>query len=291
MNLLVAHLISGRILFTGLGVMVGLILVGAWTTRDVGRRMATLGAWIAGLLSLTTAAVSPWLMGGLGLMLTLWTALGIVTPARESTGRRKLAATALPVGFALLLIAREFPWLQPVVSSVPERSIVVLGDSLSAGLGEGEGMPWPFQLRDLHQLQVTNLSDAGATTHDALQRIRATDHFPGLVIIELGGNDLLGGRSRAEFEQDLDQILADLNARKRSVVMLELPLLPGKSAWGVTQRSLATKYNCGLIPKRYWADVLAAPGATVDTLHLSQAGHRQMAEMIWGVIEESLPAP
>lgn len=299
MNPLVAHLISGRILFTGLGLMIGLIIAGELVARDTWRRMATIVAWVAGLVALSPAAVSPWTMGIFVATLTIWTTRGWLASRICRTGmasrqeaivRMQRACLVPPIGLALLVIAWEVPWLRPpIVSLVPERSLVVWGDSLSAGLGEGEGMPWPFQLRDQHHLPVTNLSEAGATTRDVLRRIRTTDHFPGLVIIELGGNDMLGGRSRAEFEHDLDQILADLKERNRSVVMLELPLLPGKSAWGVTQRSLAQKHDCGLIPKRYLVDVLAAPGATVDTLHLSQVGHRRMADMIWGVVETSLP--
>ena len=54
--------------------------------------------------------------------------------------------------------------------------------------------------------------------------------------------------------------------------MVELPVLPGKNAWGVVQRRLATQHACPLIPKRLLVEVFAAPNSTVDTLHLSKSG-------------------
>ncbi len=178
----------------------------------------------------------------------------------------------------------------PQIPCGNHRALVVLGDSLSAGLGEGEGVPWPFQLRDAHKITVFNLSEAGATTADALRQIKTTDNFPGLIVVELGGNDLLGGRSCAEFEHDLNGILSYLHDHQRTVVMLELPLLPGKNPWGVVQRRLAAHYRSHLIPKRLLVNVLASQGATVDTLHLTGTGHQRLAEMVWSTIEPAVSA-
>lgn len=192
---------------------------------------------------------------------------------------------------SVLLVAAEIPWTMcPTVALGHDRSIVVLGDSLSAGLGEGEGTPWPVQLGASHRLKVHNLSEAGATTQDALRQIKSTDHFPGLVIVELGGNDLLGGRSCEAFAHDLDGILAYLHEHQRTIIILELPLLPGKNQWGVVQRKLARRHGCFLIPKRLLVDVFAVSGSTVDTLHLTESGHQRLAEMIWSVIGPAFPS-
>ena len=50
------------------------------------------------------------------------------------------------------------------------------------------------------------------------------------------------------------------------------------------QRELAAKYAVVLIPKRIFIGVLTTPGATVDGIHLSPAGHAWMADVIWEVI-------
>ena len=285
MNPLVAHLFSGQILFTGLPLMILLILGEERITRPELRRLATALVWICGVFTLSTAAVPWWAITLLIASLGCWSARSRLVTHHLP----RWVSLAFPIGVSITLIAAEVPWtICPMVALGPDQSIVVLGDSLSAGLGEGEGTPWPFQLRDSHQVRVHNLSEAGATTQDALRQIKSTDHFPGLVIIELGGNDLLGGRTCAEFAHDLDSILAYLHDQKRTIVILELPVLPCKNHWGVVQRRLARKYGCRLLPKRLLVDVLAAPGATVDTLHLTHSGHQRLSEMVWSVVG---PAP
>ena len=281
MNPLVAHLVSGQILFTGLPLMILLIWGYERITRPELRRLTLALVWICGVFTLSTTAVPWWAIALLIASLGCWSARSWLA-ARQLPG---WVILALPIGISVLLVAAEIPWTMcPTVALGDDRSIVVWGDSLSAGLGEGEGTPWPLQLRDAHRLKVHNLSEAGATTQDALRQIKSTDHFPGLVIVELGGNDLLGGRSCEAFAHDLDGILAYLHDHQRTVMMLELPVLPGKNQWGVVQRRLARKYDCQLVPKRLLVDVLASPGATVDTLHLTQLGHQRLAEMVWRVV-------
>ena len=285
MNPFVAHLVSGQILFTGLPLMILMIFGGEWITRPQWRRMTSALVWICGAVSLSTAAVPWWAIGLLMASLGCWS-------ARTWWARQwwpRLVSLALPIGISVALVATEIPWaMRPAVGLGNERSIVVLGDSLSGGLGEREGTPWPLQLRDSHRVPVHNLAEAGATTQHALRQIRMTDQYPGLVVVELGGNDLLGGRSCSEFEHDLDGILAYLHAQQRTVVLLELPVLPFKNHWGVVQRRLARKYGCTLLPKRLLVDVLASPGATMDTLHLTQSGHQRLAEMVWSVVGPGL---
>jgi len=286
MNPIVTHLISGLVLFTALPAMAVLILWRERTTHPGRKRLFAVLACNCCLLGISTAAYPWWLLGALLIAVGLWS----IHPWIVATQKARHAFTSAPIILASIITAIEAGWaMRPAVPPIAERSLVVYGDSLSAGLGEKEGTPWPKQLQDRYHIPVTNLSKAGATTADGLKEISQTDHFPGLIIIELGGNDLLGGVAHAEFEKNLNGILPHLREQNRTVVMVELPLLPGKNAWGVTQRQLARHYRCSLIPKRLLVDVLSSPGATVDTLHLSQAGHQHLADQVWSVIASSLP--
>ena len=288
MNPIVAHLISGQVLLTALPAMALLILWKENSTHPGGRRLLAALACNCCLLGISTAAYPWWLLGSLLVAVGVW----LLRPAIVAFDSAHRVITAAPIMLAAVLIAIEAGWvMRPAVPPIAERSVVVWGDSLSAGLGENEGAPWPKQMQDRHHIPVTNLSVAGATTADGLKGINQTDHFPGLVIIELGGNDLLGGVALATFEKNLNGILSHLHEHNRTVAMVELPLLPGKNAWGVTQRQLARQYRCSLIPKRLLVDVLAKPGSTVDTLHLSQAGHQRFADQIWSVIAPAWPQP
>jgi acyl-CoA thioesterase-1 len=71
-------------------------------------------------------------------------------------------------------------------------------------------------------------------------------------------------------------------------VMLELPLPPFFNAYGRVQRELAAKHHVPMISKREFAGVVFSPGATLDTVHLSEPGHALMAEMIWSYVNPLL---
>ena len=60
------------------------------------------------------------------------------------------------------------------------------------------------------------------------------------------------------------------------------------NAYGVEQRRIASRYRILLIPRRYFMRVLAAPGATLDGIHLSETGRRRMAQMVWEMVGSSL---
>jgi lysophospholipase L1-like esterase len=79
-----------------------------------------------------------------------------------------------------------------------------------------------------------------------------------------------------------------LTAPERTVVMFELPLLPNEIAYGQIQRRLASKYGVWLIPKRYFVQVIGGADATLDGLHLSQDGTRQMALLVAKVLSPLL---
>ena len=287
MNPFVAHMISGQVLFTALPMIVLFVLLREYNLNAGLRRLSTVLACLCCVIGVSTAAYPWWLLGTMLAMVGVWSIHNWLAVSDKT----RYAILSAPIILASLMVAIESGWAsRPSIPPIKERSVVILGDSLSAGLGEKEGTPWPAQLQEAYHIQVFNLSEAGATTADGLKVISQTDHYPGIVIVELGGNDLLSGGTLTDFERHLDGILSHLRQHNRSAVMIELPLLPGKNAWGVTQRQLSRKYHCPLIPKCMLVDVLAVPGATVDTLHLSQAGHHELADQMGKIIEPALPS-
>ena len=124
----------------------------------------------------------------------------------------------------------------------------------------------------------------GETAASALKRARTYDITASVVVVEIGGNDLLGSTPAAQFEKDLDALLEFLYAPNRQVVMLELPLPPFFHRFGRIQRAAAEKYGVLLVPKRVFLSVLAGSGATLDSVHLSQTGHQHMSDSVWSLI-------
>jgi acyl-CoA thioesterase-1 len=124
----------------------------------------------------------------------------------------------------------------------------------------------------------------GAKVGSMLRKAEKTPVEDGIILLEIGGNDLLGSTSSIDFDRDLDQLLAKLCGNGRIVLMFELPLPPLANEFGRIQRSLAKKYGVHLVPKRIFVGVLTADGATVDSVHLSPRGHELMAETVWSLI-------
>lgn len=105
-------------------------------------------------------------------------------------------------------------------NSTPSSPVVilVLGDSLTAGYGLEETETFPVQLEKKLQaagyhVTVINAGVSGDTTAGGLARLEwaLADH-PGIVIVELGGNDALRGLDPAHTYVNLDKILARLGA-------------------------------------------------------------------------------
>jgi lysophospholipase L1-like esterase len=140
-------------------------------------------------------------------------------------------------------------------------------------------------------IPVKNLARPGAGVVEG--RAMAGQITPGdhLVLIEIGGNDLLSGVSSAEFGWNLELILSKLAVPGRTIVMFEVPLLPNAIAYGRVQRRLASKYGVWLVPKHYFVEVIGGANATLDGLHLSQNGARQMALLVAKVLSPVLKSP
>jgi acyl-CoA thioesterase-1 len=109
-----------------------------------------------------------------------------------------------------------------------------------------------------------------------------------VVLIEIGGNDLLAGLPSSEFGRSLEAILSIVATPGRTVVMFELPLLPNVIQYGQIQRRLAANYGVWLIPKRYFVGVISGANATSDGLHLSETGTRRMAVRVARVLSAVL---
>ncbi len=129
-------------------------------------------------------------------------------------------------------------------------------------------------------LKVVNLAQAGATAEGALSQARGITVENAVVLVEIGGNDLLGNTDSGAFEHHLDSLLAEVRKRGARAVMFELPLPPFCNAFGRAQRDLAAKHGVALIPKRCMTEALGAKGGTLDGLHLSDEGHAVLAKRL-----------
>lgn len=146
----------------------------------------------------------------------------------ESKSRAKSSAP-LRQGIAWLLAVLCLT-LTPLAMA---RTLLVVGDSISAGYGLAEGQGWVRLLeRRLQEqkldYQVVNASISGDTTAGGLARLPRllADHQPTVVAIELGGNDGLRGQPLAQFERNLTALVEQAKAKGARVLLLGMRLPP-----------------------------------------------------------------
>ena len=282
MNPFIAPFANGMAFFPGLSACLAGLLVSLTQKSRLARHASNLLITIG--LVLIAASATP-------LPLYLYGALGIVTLAfwlLARTGNQPLlrrAGVVVVVGVYLGSGCWEARFhITPKLTVNRTQTIYVIGDSISAGLINGEET-WPDILARKTGIKTVNLARAGARIHDGGQQAQKIPRSDSLVFLEMGGNDLLGSTSAASFGQSLRMLLGTLQERGVKIVMFEFPLYPGANAFGSEQRKAAAEFHITLIPKSLMTAVFTTPGATVDGIHLSPSGHQLWAEKIAALMQ------
>lgn len=114
-----------------------------------------------------------------------------------------------------------------------EYSLLVLGDSISAGYGIALKRGWVHLLQQrLHKqgyrYKVINASISGDTTRGARVRLGKilSEQRPAVSLIELGGNDGLRGLSLEEMSANLAAIIQELKKCDSTIVLIPMQLPP-----------------------------------------------------------------
>ena len=279
------HVASGHAFFSGLALIAAAVGIGA-ITADTSRwrRVMPIATLLGVLLVAVSATPLPWVMYAVfAVALATWIVVGA---RRTRLSNRAVASARILLGlFLIAAAALELPWhIRPEVPTGSATALAVIADSVTAGIGENEAVTWPARLSDRHGITVHDHSAMGATVASAREQAELLTPEDDVVLIEIGGNDLLGSTSAEDFASGLEALLRDVSKPGRTLVMFELPLPPTFNRYGMIQRRLATKYDVVLIPKRTLMGVLTGRAATLDSIHLSQPGHDRMAEVVWKIV-------
>lgn len=196
--------------------------------------------------------------------------------------------------FVLVLAMLAWP------ASAADRTIVVVGDSLSSGYGLGAGASWVALLEErleheAYGYEVVNASIAGDTTAGGLARLpRLLErHEPAVVIIELGGNDGLRGQPVSRLRDNLARMIELAVHARAEVLLLGIQIPPNYGTAYTTQFSgvygeLAERYDVGLVPFLMKDVALDATRMQGDGIHPNAAGQAPMLDNVWPVLEELL---
>ena len=283
MNPIVLQLANGNLFFVGLVMIVAALFLRLWFEGRILSLILRIG-YIVGIVFVIFSA-TPLPIWFYCLWFGLCVAAALAVFSKELTFQRKMLMSCAVSLCSLVMCLVELPYhLSPTIKASPKQSIFVVGDSISAGIS-AKDRAWPDVLADISHFKVINLAKPAATVETAMGQIAGIVGSNSLVLVEIGGNDLLGHTDSKTFYLQLDQLLGKLAAGNNQVVMFELPLFPFCNAFGKAQRNLAKKYNVTLIPKHYMTDVFDLKDGTVDGLHLSQKGHDALANSINGLLK------
>jgi acyl-CoA thioesterase I len=278
MNPIVTHIVSGDALYSGSLLIVISVLAGFVTKRFL-RVVTSLAAIIGFILVILSATPLPfWLYIVWSASVGLW--LLVREMPRKPSLRVSLITAATFAGITVTASYLNAAYVcTPRIPLKKGGRVYVVGDSLSAHYTRTQ--PWPDRLATDHGVDVVNLAQPGANLQSALTQVSHISSTNCLVILLIGGNDILGATTDGQFETDFKRLLAEVQHRSRAVVMFELPLPPFKNRLGAVQRTLSRQIGVTLIPKRRLAYVIGSAESTADGLHLSDFGHEQMATQLW----------
>jgi len=205
----------------------------------------------------------------------------------------KLAARALRTGVALTLA------LAASSAYSASKSVLVLGDSLSAEYGLARGAGWVALLQQRaaqEKIDATwiNASISGETTSGGATRLPALlKQHPAIVVIELGANDGLRGLSLGAAEKNLQTMIAAAQGAHAKVVLVGMQLPPNYGPDYVDRFAnmygkLAKQNKTALVP--FLLDGIAEKQELFqgDHLHPLASTEPAVANNVWQILKPLL---
>lgn len=215
----------------------------------------------------------------------------------------RLMHSILP--FLLLGLTTTTLWARnPGKTSAPKTripTVLVLGDSLSAGYGLKRSEAYPALIGEKAaasgwQIHVVNAGVTGDGTAGGLRRLpRLLERHLDVLLIELGINDFFRGVPVAEIESNLQKIIDRARARYPEIQIvitgMQLPQYSNGdnlTAFGALYGELAQRNHAGLVP--FLLDRVAGHPALnlPDLIHPNASGQKILAENVWPALQSAL---
>lgn len=183
--------------------------------------------------------------------------------------------------------------------SAASPTILIFGDSLSAGYGFDIAESWPSLLaRRLetagYRYQVANASISGETTAGGHARLAAEldKHKPAIVVLELGGNDGLRGLPLIAMEKNLEAMIRTAQKRGAEVVLVGMRLPPNYGAYArqfeQAYVKLARRTGATLVPFLLEGVGDRAELMQSDGIHPRAEAQKKLLENVWPTLRDEL---
>lgn len=193
-------------------------------------------------------------------------------------------------------VAGVWRWRRPegharITNAAPSgANIIAFGDSLTTGHGvrPNENLVALLQ-RDLG-VAIINAGRGGDTTGAAQERFvrDVLARNPKVVILELGGNDLMQRVPLDEIAANLESMIVRIHAAGAAVVLVgaDAPLGAGGLSSRIEQ--LAEKHNTACVPN-ILSGVMGRSSLMIDQVHPNAEGHKIMAQRLAKEMRRALP--
>jgi len=176
--------------------------------------------------------------------------------------------------------------------AVHSRTLLIIGDSLSAGYNMPVEVSWPVFLPEKLQQQgqditIVNASISGDTSGNALARLSGllSQHHPDYVLLELGANDGLRGFSPNIIINNLSLMIDNIKSQNAQPILMQIqvPTNYGKrysSAFSAIYPTVSKEKNIPLMPF-YLEQVIVKPEwMQGDGLHPNEKAQQWIAGFI-----------
>jgi len=190
--------------------------------------------------------------------------------------------------------------LASAAPAAAQKTILVLGDSLSAAYGIAQARGWVGLLGERLKLErldyiVANASVSGDTTAGGRSRLGAAleHNRPAIVILELGANDGLRGLPVAQMKANLDTMIGESRKAGAKVLLVGMRMPPNygpdyTGAFAATYDELAKSRGTALVPFLL-EDLADQPELfQADRLHPTEAAQPLLLERVWKALRPLL---
>jgi acyl-CoA thioesterase I len=170
----------------------------------------------------------------------------------------------------------------------PSDVIVAFGDSLTFGTGATEAESYPIVLGQLIGRSVVRSGVPGEITEGGLARAQSVidEHKPKLMIVCLGGNDMLRKVDEGETTSNLRAIIRTIKAQGIGVVLVGVPrpalLTSAPPFYEAIAKEFGIPYEGKIV-----TDVLYQRDQKSDAIHPNAKGYRRMAEALAALLKKA----